>query len=221
MDMSARVVEFATFGDERAIPDSNMDAVMCRIIRRIYSPGDRSPAGVRQTSSIQLFQRRRWIHPDHLDEGIAAFVGQLAWIDAHTGLSMAGWRAGGPYDGPTSGEGAILATTTYEDHAWFLYEVAELQALTDYRSINDGTAALTVGSDAFERWDAPVGTPRDWTLDGSTFRQDTGIVAASPAFPVWTNAEGAEGLVAWFPGGGDESSGIGDDTRSEVWRRIH
>ncbi|SVE50649.1 uncharacterized protein METZ01_LOCUS503503, partial [marine metagenome] len=67
---------------------------------------------------VQLFQRRRWIHPDRVDAGLDAFVHQLAWIDGHTGLAMAGWRridSGG-------GSGEVLASTIYDDHAWFLAE---------------------------------------------------------------------------------------------------
>ena len=76
---------------------------------------------------MQLFQRRRWIHPDRVDAGLDAFVRQLAWIDARTGLDMAGWRR----TDSIGRTGAILASTIYADHSWFLAEVARLQTLMD------------------------------------------------------------------------------------------
>lgn len=162
---------------------------------------------------MQLFQRRRWVDPDRLDEGLEAFVDQLAWIDAHTDLSMAGWRRTDPDGGP----GAILATTTYADHGWFLDQVARLQTLEAYAPVNDATAALTVGTDAFERWDAPDGLSDGWALPAAGFRQVVGPPAAAGTHPVWTNAEGAEGHVAWFP-----DADVGEESgRREAWVRIH
>jgi len=162
---------------------------------------------------VQLFQRRRWVDPSRLAEGFESFVDQLAWIDAHTDLSMAGWRRTDPEGGP----GAILATTTYADHGWFLAQVARLQALDGYAPVNDATAALTVGTDAFERWDAPGGLDDGWALPDAAFRQVLGPPAAAGAHSVWTNAEGAEGLVAWFPDD-DVPAAAG---RWEAWVRIH
>jgi len=162
---------------------------------------------------VQLFQRRRWVDPGLLAEGLEAFVDQLAWIDAHTGLSMAGWRRTDPDGAP----GAILATTTYADHGWFLAQVARLQALDGYAPVNDATAALTVGTDAFERWDAPDGLADGWALPGAGFRQVVGTPAEAGDYPVWTNAEGAEDLVAWFPDD-DAPEAAG---RREAWVRIH
>ena len=163
---------------------------------------------------MQLFQRRRWVDPGRLGEGLEAFVDQLAWIDAQTGLCMAGWRRTDPDGGP----GAILATTSYADHAWFLGEVARLQALDGYAPVNDATASLTVGTDAFERWDAPDDLADGWALPDAAFRQFVGPPPGSGAHPVWTNAEGAEGLVAWFPDDGGPDSAAG---RREAWSRIH
>ena len=60
-----------------------------------------------ETAGVQFFQRRRWIQQDLVDDGLSAFVRQLAWINDHTGLEMAGWRRS---DGDLPG--AILATTT-------------------------------------------------------------------------------------------------------------
>jgi len=170
---------------------------------------------------MQLFQRRRWIHPDRVAEGLDAFVAQLDWIDAHTGLAMAGWRAEGPLRALTAEPGAILATTSYDDHGWFLQEVARLQSLGDYGPVNDATAALTVGDDAFERWDAPVDLPSDWTLDDPTFRQDAGPDTVVPGVLIWSNVEGGEGLVAWFPDDDEPASAAGNGIRTERWRRIH
>ena len=87
---------------------------------------------------MQLFQRRRWINPGQVDAGLDAFVRQLAWIDAHTALAMAGWRR----DDSDSGPGDILASTIYDDHAWFLAEVARLQTLIEYAPVNETAAAL-------------------------------------------------------------------------------
>ena len=165
-------------------------------------------------AAVQLFQRRRWVDPGRLAEGLGAFVDQLAWIDVHTGLSMAGWRRTGPDGDP----GAILATTTYDDHAWFLAEVARLQTLDDYAPVNDATATLTVGTEAFERWDAPDGLSVDWTLPPAGFVQVVGKFPVEP-HPAWVNTEGADGLVTWFPSEAGESGG--DDHRVEEWVRIH
>ena len=156
---------------------------------------------------MQLFQRRRWIQPDQVDVGLDAFVRQLAWIDAHTGLAMAGWRR----SDSAGTTGAILASTTYDDHAWFLAEVAQLQTLEDYAPVNEAAAALMVGEDAFERWDSPADTPDEW-LPGLT--RD----------PPWTNAEGADGLVSWFRADEqqpDEAPTAADGCRTEEWSRIH
>ena len=174
-----------------------------------------------ETGGVQLFQRRRWIHPDHLDDGMAAFVCQLAWINEHTGLEMTGWRR-------TDGDhpGAILATTPYEDHAWFLGEVARLQTLVDYGPVNDTTAALTVGKDAFERWDAPPDTPADWLSGWSFFLQVT-APEGTRAWPGqgWTNAEGADGRITWLLDGewpvDNRPAHVASGGRQERWTRIH
>ena len=187
---------------------------------------------------MQLFQRRRWIHPDRVDAGLAAFVRQLAWIDARTGLAMAGWRRTDPLGRPVT----ILASTIYSDHAWFLTEVARLQTLVDYAPVNEAAAALMVGEDAFERWDAPVDTPDGWSPGEDGFRQETGPWYDVAGLPSWTNAEGADGLVSWFldhhpvtdrpadipegPAGGPAGlagpvSGGGLSVRIEEWDRIH
>ena len=84
-------------------------------------------ASEREIGSMQFFQRRRWIDPDRLMEGHAAFVRQLEWIDAHTNMDMAGWRLA-----DSDPLGAILATTTYDDHDWFLAEKDYLQTLSAY-----------------------------------------------------------------------------------------
>ncbi len=169
---------------------------------------------------MQLFQRRRWIHPGRVDEGLDAFVRQLAWIDAHTGLSMAGWRVDGLDAEPAAEPGAILATTIYDDHAWFLGEVARLQTLVGYQPVNDATEALTVGTDAFERWDPPADLAGDWSFGDASFLQGTGMGDVAPDGLVWRNVEGAEGLVAWFPSG-DQPVATGERTRMERWLRIH
>ncbi len=168
---------------------------------------------------MQLFQRRRWIQPDRVDTGLDTFVRQLAWIDAHTGLAMAGWRRSDS-DGAT---GAILASTIYDDHAWFLAEVARLQTLVNYAPVNEAAAALMVGEDAFERWDSPVDTPDEWSPGEDRFRQNTGPSGLTRD-PAWTNAEGADGLVSWFPAGEnrpDEVPTAVDGYRIEEWSRIH
>ena len=168
---------------------------------------------------MQLFQRRRWIQPDRVDTGLDTFVRQLAWIDAHTGLAMAGWRRSDS-DGAT---GAILASTIYDDHAWFLAEVARLQTLVNYAPVNEAAAALMVGEDAFERWDSPVDTPDEWSPGEDRFRQNTGPSGLTRD-PAWTNAEGADGLVSWFPADEnrpDEVPTAVDGYRIEEWSRIH
>jgi hypothetical protein len=175
-----------------------------------------------ETAGVQLFQRRRWLQADHLDDGLAAFVCQLAWINDQTGLEMAGWRLvdeGRP--------GAILATTTYVDHAWFLAEVARLQTLPGYGPVNDATAVLTIGEDAFERWDSTAGLPTGWA-PGAMFSQATvpeGTPSRCEGATRWTNAEGSVGRLAWVLDGEwpddcptvDPASGI----RLEGWVRIH
>ena len=164
---------------------------------------------------MQLFQRRRWIHPDRVGEGLDAFVAQLAWIDGHTDLSMAGWRRVDADGEP----GAILATTIYGDHGWFLGEVARLQTLVDYPPVNNATAALTVGEDLFERWDAPEGIGHDWVLGDPSFRQATGSTPSPSGQRAWSNAEGADGLLTWFPQHDQPVGGGGH--RLEEWARIH
>jgi hypothetical protein len=168
---------------------------------------------------VQLFQRRRWIQPDQVDVGLDAFVRQLAWIDAHTGLAMAGWRR----SDSAGTTGAILASTTYDDHAWFLAEVAQLQTLEDYAPVNEAAAALMVGEDAFERWDSPADTPDEWLPGEDWFRQTTGPLGLTRD-PPWTNAEGADGLVSWFRADEqqpDEAPTAADGCRTEEWSRIH
>jgi hypothetical protein len=162
---------------------------------------------------MQFFQRRRWVHPDCLGDGLAAFTCQLVWINDHTGLEMAGWRR-------TDGDhlAAILATTTYDDHAWFLAEVARLQTLAGYGPVNDATAALTVGQDAFERWDSTAGLPGDWELGGmfSQITAPAGTSSPCEGASRWTNAEGAEGQAAWIL---KDDIATGPDTvgRRENW----
>ena len=179
-------------------------------------------AAAGETAGVQFFQRRRWIQQDRIDDGLAAFVRQLAWINDHTGLEMAGWRRS---DGDLPG--AILATTTYGDHAWFLTEVARLQTLADYGPVNDATLALTLGEDAFERWDSTAGVPTAWA-PGPMFSQVTapeGTPSPCEVATRWTNAEGSVGRDAWvlvgeWPAGvmpADAASGI----RLERWIRIH
>jgi len=169
---------------------------------------------------VQLFQRRRWTQPDRVDAGLDAFVHQLAWIDAHTGLAMAGWRR----TDSDGGTGSILASTIYDDHAWFLAEVARLQALVDYAPVNEAAAVLMVGEDAFERWDSPVDTPDGWAPGEERFRQTTGPLDLLAEYPGWTNAEGADGLVSWFPADEQrpgEAPTAADGCRIEEWSRIH
>ena len=169
---------------------------------------------------MQLFQRRRWINPGRVDAGLDAFVRQLAWIDANTALAMAGWRR----DDSGSGPGDILASTIYDDHAWFLAEVARLQTLVEYAPVNEAAAALMVGEDTFERWDSPVGTQDGWSLGEDRCRQITGPLDLLAGGLAWTNAEGADGLVSWFPAdeqrAGEESTAA-DGWRMEEWSRIH
>ena len=175
-----------------------------------------------ETAGMQFFQRRRWIQPDRVGEGVQAFIHQLAWINDQTGLEMAGWRRS---DGDHPG--AILATTTYDRHAWFLTEVARLQTLADYGPVNDATLALTLGEDAFERWDSTAGVPTAWE-PGPMFSQVTapeGTPSPCEVATRWTNAEGSVGRDAWVLGGewpagvwpADAASGI----RLERWKRIH
>ena len=176
---------------------------------------------------MQLFQRRRWVQPDRVSDGLLAFIHQLAWINEQTGLEMAGWRRN---DGDQPG--AILATTTYDDHAWFLAEVARLQTLTHYGPVNDATGALTVGEDAFERWDSTAGVPTGWAL-GGMFSQVTapeGTPSPCEGAIRWTNAEGSVGGVAWvldgeWPAGwwpaDDLPAGVASGIRLENWTRIH
>ncbi len=169
---------------------------------------------------MQLFQRRRWIKPGRVDAGLDAFIRQLAWIDAHTALSMAGWRR----DDSGSGSGDVLATTIYDDHAWFLAEVARLQTLAEYAPVNETAAALMVGEDTFERWDSPIGTSDGWSLGEGWFRQTTGSPNLADRGSVWTNAEGADGLVSWFPADErrpGEHPAVPDECRTEEWSRIH
>ena len=164
---------------------------------------------------MQLFQRRRWIDPSRLTEGLEVFVRQLAWIDDHTALSMAGWRRIDAAMEP----GAILATTTYDDHRWFLDQVARLQTLDGYGPVNDATAALTIGEDTFERWDAPPGTLPGWTLPKRSFRQVVGPPSSAGTRSTWSNAEGATDLVTWLTGRAEQ---VADDSlRREDWARIH
>lgn len=166
---------------------------------------------------MQLFQRRRWVDPDRLTEGLAAFVHQLVWINEHTGLEMAAWRR---TDGPH--RGAILATTTYDDHGWFLAEVVRLQTLTEYGPINEATAALTIGEDAFERWDSSAGLPVYWDL-GDSFTQVTvseGTPAPAEGATLWRNAEGAEGRIAWLLDNDDQTA-MAPRGRWETWTRSH
>ncbi len=175
----------------------------------------------RGLAPMQLFQRRRWVDPGRLAEGLAAFVQQLVWINEHTGLEMAAWRR-------TDGHhrGATLATTTYDDHGWFLAEVARLQTLVDYGPINEATAAVTVGEDAFERWDAPPDTPADW-LPGWSFLLQITAPEETPAWPSqgWTNAEGADGRITWLLDGEWPADNLPADgvsgARQERWTRIH
>jgi|TARA_B110000438_G_scaffold242888_1_gene242650 hypothetical protein len=165
---------------------------------------------------MQLFQRRRWIHPEHLEEGLGAFVAQLTWINTNTGLAMSGWEQTGPEDDP----GAILATTTFEDHGWFLGEVARLQTLGDYAPINETTAALTVGQDAFERWRAPTSTPETWSLGQMGFRQMTiASISHAPDSGGWKNIEGSEGYSSLFLNQDLPSVAV-DADRVEDWQRI-
>ncbi|MEC8970745.1 MAG: hypothetical protein VX808_06330 [Actinomycetota bacterium] len=169
---------------------------------------------------MQLFQRRRWIHPDRVDAGLDAFVHQLAWIDVHTGLAMAGWRR----IDPGGGSGEVLASTIYDDHSWFLAEKTRLQTLVDYAPVNETAAVLMVGEDAFERWDSPVDTPDGWSPGEDRFRQNTGPLDLVVGNPAWSNAEGADGLVSWFPA--DDQTPVtgptpGDGCRIEEWSRIH
>jgi len=169
---------------------------------------------------MQLFQRRRWINPGQVDAGLDAFVRQLAWIDAHTALAMAGWRR----DDSDSGPGDILASTIYDDHAWFLAEVARLQTLIEYAPVNETAAALMVGEDTFERWDSPIEIQDGWSLGEDRFRQTTGPLDFLAGGPVWINAEGADGLVSWFPTDEQrpgEDPTADEECRIEEWSRIH
>jgi len=164
---------------------------------------------------VQLFQRRRWVDPERLNTGIELFVRQLAWINSHTGLTMAGWKRTDAQGEP----GAILASTSYTEHRWFLDEVARLQTLEDYAPVNDATAALTVGEDAFERWDAPPGLPDGWTLPSEAFLQVTGPLSSAGVHLAWTNAEGAGDLGSWFPPGMARPKC--SDFRAEEWLRLY
>ena len=166
---------------------------------------------------MQLFQRRRWVDPHRLTEGSAAFVRQLEWIDAHTSMDMAGWRFA-----DSDRLGAILATTTYDDHDWFLAEKDYLQTLSAYGPVNNAAAALTVGEDTFERWDSVEDLPVGWSLD-DTFWQVTDPKDVEPsgeAATRWTNVEGAAGCIVWFLGGDGPMAEL-TGARVERWERIH
>ena len=174
-------------------------------------------ASEREIGPVQLFQRRRWVDPDRLTEGPAAFVRQLEWIDAHTNMDMAGWRLA-----DSDRLGAILATPTYAEHAWFLAEKDYLQTLSAYSPVNHAAAALTVGEDTFERWDTVEDLPSGWCLD-DTFWQVTDpndVERPGERATRWTNVEGAAGCTAWLLGGDGpivEPTG----SRVECWERIH
>ncbi len=164
---------------------------------------------------LQLFQRRRWVDPGRLEAGIESFTNQLAWINSHTGLTMAGWKRTDSQGAP----GAILATTSYTDHSWFLAEVARLQTLEDYAPVNETTAAMTVGEDAFERWDAPPGLPAGWSLPTESFLQVVGAPSSAGIHLTWTNAEGADDLGTWFPS--ESAPRCSGGLRTEEWSRVH
>ena len=112
-----------------------------------------------------------------------------------------------------------MASTIYYDHAWFLAEVARLQTLVEYAPVNETAAALMVGEDTFERWDSPVDIQDGWSLGEEGFGQITGPLDLLAGGPAWTNAEGADGRVSWFPTG--EESIAADGCRMEEWSRIH
>jgi len=166
---------------------------------------------------MQLFQRRRWVDPRRLTEGSAAFIRQLEWIDAHTGMDMAGWRLV-----DSDQLGAILATTTYADYGWFLAEKDYLQTLPDYSPINNAAAALTVGEDTFERWDSVEDLPFGWCLK-NTFWQVTDLndlERLGETATRWTNVEGAAGCTTWLLGH-DGLTVKTTGARVERWERIH
>ena len=174
-------------------------------------------ASEREIGPVQLFQRRRWVDPRRLTEGHAAFVRQLEWIDAHTSMDMAGWRLA-----DSDRLGAILATTTYDEHAWFLEEKDYLQTLSAYSPVNNAAAALTVGEDTFERWDTVEALPSGWSLD-DRFWQVTDLKDVEPpgeAVTRWTNVEGAADCTAWLLGGDGPIVEL-TGARVEYWERIH
>jgi len=174
-------------------------------------------ASEREIGPVQFFQRRRWVDPHRSTEGHAAFVRQLEWIDAHTSMDMAGWRLA-----DSDQLGAILATTTYDDHDWFLDEKEYLQTLSAYGPVNNAAASLTVGEDTFERWDSVEDLPFGWSLD-DTFWQVTDpndVERPGGRATRWTNVEGAAGCTAWLLGA-DGPMVEPTGTRVEHWERIH
>ena len=166
---------------------------------------------------MQLFQRRRWVAPHRLAEGHAAFIRQLAWIDAHTGMEMAGWRLS-----DSERPGAILATTTYDDYGWFLAEKDYLQTLPGYSPVNEAAAALTVGEDTFERWNTLKDLPSGWRLKDTFWQVTSPNDADCPgeATTEWTNVDGAVGCTAWLLSD-DGLPSKPTDSRVERWERIH
>ena len=175
------------------------------------------PASEREIGPVQFFQRRRWVDPHRSTEGHAAFVRQLEWIDAHTSMNMAGWRLA-----DSDQLGAILATTTYDDHDWFLAEKDYLQTLSAYGPVNNAAASLTVGEDTFERWDSVEDLPFGWSLD-DTFWQVTDlndVERPGGRATRWTNVEGAVGCTAWLLGA-DGPMVEPTGARVEHWERIH
>ena len=130
---------------------------------------------------------------------------------------MAGWRLA-----DSDQQGAILATTTYDNHDWFLAEKDYLQTLSDYSPVNNAAAALTIGEDSFERWDAENNLPSGWCLDDMFWQvtDPNDVERPGGSATRWTNVEGAVGCAAWLLGGGRpmvEST----SARVECWERIH
>ena len=166
---------------------------------------------------MQLFQRRRWVDPHRLVEGHAAFVRQLAWIDAQTGMEMAGWRLS-----DSERPGAILATTTYDDYNWFLAEKDYLQTLPDYSPVNDAAAALTVGEDTFERWNTLEDLPPEWRLKDAFWQVTVpnSTECLGEDVTQWANVEGAVNCTAWLLSH-DGSPSKPPGSRIERWEQIH
>ena len=83
----------------------------------------------------------------------------------------------------------------------------------------DIEGVLTVGEDAFERWDSTAGLPTGWA-PGAMFSQATvpeGTPSRCEGATRWTNAEGSVGGIAWvLDGEWPAGLWLGDDLSADV-----